>query len=224
MTTVGWDVVVPLKQVAHAKTRLTVLGDRWRQTFARAMFLDTVEAVTRCPLPVRVHAVTGDRASLTELATFAVTVVLHPDAPPGVNNALRHAVAMSADHGWGRVALLGDLPSLSGQDLAEVIDRSGSTSRAVVPDAEDVGTTMLVVAAGQPLLPSFGPGSLARHVAAGAVPVVAPAAARRDVDNPEDLWSAWRLGVGPRTAWALERMCGSPAPVGLVRPGLPATA
>jgi 2-phospho-L-lactate guanylyltransferase len=224
VTTVGWDVVVPLKEVAHAKTRLTVLGDRWRQTFARAMFLDTVEAVTRCPLPVRVHAVTGDRASITELATFPVQVVLHPDAPPGVNNALRHAVRTSTDQGWGRVALLGDLPSLSGQDLAEVIERSGSAPRSVVPDAEDVGTTMLVVAAGQPLLPSFGPGSLARHVASGAVPVAASAAARRDVDRPEDLWDAWRLGVGPRTAWALERMCGSPDPVGSVRPGLPATA
>jgi 2-phospho-L-lactate guanylyltransferase len=171
-----------------------------------------------------VHAVTGDRASITELATFPVQVVMHPDAPPGVNNALRHAVRTSTDQGWGRVALLGDLPSLSGQDLAEVIERSGSAPRSVVPDAEDVGTTMLVVAAGQPLLPSFGPGSLARHVASGAVPVAASAAARRDVDRPEDLWDAWRLGVGPRTAWALERMCGSPDPVGSGRPGLPATA
>jgi 2-phospho-L-lactate/phosphoenolpyruvate guanylyltransferase len=216
VTLAGWDVIVPLKDVAHAKTRLTVLGDRWRRTFARAMFLDTVEAAATCPLRVRVHAVTDDRSTIAELATFS-RVVVHAQAPPGVNNAISHAAQRAGDRGWGQVALLGDLPALSGEEFAAVIDRAGAATRSVVPDAEEVGTTMLVVAAGRPLLPTFGAGSLARHLASGARPVVASAAARRDVDKPEDLWAAQRLGVGPRTAWALHALCGT----GSLMPSLP---
>jgi 2-phospho-L-lactate guanylyltransferase len=206
VTPTGWDVIVPLKQVAFAKTRLTVLGDRWRQTFARAMFLDTVEAVTRCPVPVRVHAVTDDRPTIAELATISGSVLVHIHAPSGLNNAISHVAESSGHDGWGRAALLGDLPALSGQDLAEVIDGAGAAPRSVVPDADEVGSTMLLVAAGQPMLPTFGPGSLTRHIASGATLLRAPEAARRDVDRPEDLWAAWRLGVGPRTTWALNRL------------------
>jgi 2-phospho-L-lactate guanylyltransferase len=222
VTPTGWDVIVPLKEVAFAKTRLTALGDRWRKTFARAMFLDTVEAVTRCPVPVRVHVVTDDRPTIAELATFVGAVVVHAQAPSGINNAISHAAQRQGDRGWGRAALLGDLPSLSGDDLAEVIERAGGAPRSVVSDADEVGSTMLLVAAGQPLQPSFGPGSLTRHIASGAVPVKAPAAARRDVDRPEDLWAAWRLGVGPRTTWALHRLYDAGAPSVAPTSGLPA--
>ena len=222
MRPTGWDVIVPLKQVAFAKTRLTVLGDRWRQTFARALFLDTVEAVTRCPVPVRVHAVTDDRPTITELATFSGSVLVHAGAPSGVNNAISHAAESLGHDGWGRAALLGDLPALSGQDLAEVIEGAGAARRSVVPDADEVGSTMLLVAAGQPLLPAFGPGSMTRHIASGAVLIQAPQAARRDVDRPEDLWAAWRLGVGPRTTWVLDRLSDARTPPVAPTSGLPA--
>jgi 2-phospho-L-lactate guanylyltransferase len=173
-------------------------------------------------MPVRVHAVTDDRPTIAELATFSGSVLVHAHAPSGVNNAISHAAESSGHDGWGRAALLGDLPALSGQDLAEIIEGAGAAPRSVVPDADEVGSTMLLVAAGQPMLPAFGPGSLARHITSGAVLLRAPEAARRDVDRPEDLWAAWRLGVGPRTTWALNRLYDARNPTVAPTAALPA--
>ena len=73
-------------------------------------------------------------------------------------------------------------------------------ARAVVADAQALGTTMLAAAAGHPLSPSYGPGSRRAHLLGGAVELDAAPALRRDVDTPADLSAALLLGVGPRTA------------------------
>ncbi|MFN2537599.1 MAG: 2-phospho-L-lactate guanylyltransferase, partial [Mycobacteriales bacterium] len=54
------------------------------------------------------------------------------------------------------------------------------------------------------LVPSYGPASRERHLASGAVQLVAPESVRRDVDTPDDLEHAVALGVGPHTLAALE--------------------
>jgi len=77
-----------------------------------------------------------------------------------------------------------------------------------VPDAAGSGTTLYAVRPGTAFRPRFGPGSAARHQAAGAVPLTQPglASLRRDVDAPPDLDAAGRLGLGSRTAALAARL------------------
>jgi 2-phospho-L-lactate guanylyltransferase len=74
----------------------------------------------------------------------------------------------------------------------------------VVPDAQGTGTVLLTSLTGQ-LEPAFGPGSAARHAAAGhhrldlALPRL-----RTDVDDDRSLAAALELGVGPATLGVLD--------------------
>ncbi len=71
-----------------------------------------------------------------------------------------------------------------------------------VADHEGVGTTMLAARSAAQLRPAFGVGSLARHLALGAVALEINGVdgLRSDVDDVEGLQAAIALGVGRRTA------------------------
>ncbi|WP_313409508.1 hypothetical protein, partial [Aeromicrobium sp.] len=77
------------------------------------------------------------------------------------------------------------------------------TPLGAVPDEERQGTTLVTAREGD-LPAAFGPGSWARHRAAGfaELPVPATSTLRRDVDRPEHLVGA----LGPRTAAVLGRL------------------
>jgi 2-phospho-L-lactate guanylyltransferase len=195
------QVVVPFRG-ADAKTRLAALGDVRRRAVAVAMLLDTMAAVAASSTPVRLHLVTDDAGPARAAAGEAWPVAVHTDAPAGLNPALEY-VLPRLDVGQPRAVLLADLPCLRPADVDALVVALRSEGRLVVPDAEGRGTTMLLAAGGEPLVPSFGRGSLARHLADGAEPIAAPATARQDVDDPFDLERAVELGVGPRTAAVL---------------------
>ena len=101
-----------------------------------------------------------------------------------------------------RAALLGDLPALRPGDLAEALRAAASLPRAVVPDAEGTGSTLVTAAPGEEWTSAFGMGSFARHVELGCAPVQIRDAStlRRDVDDAAQLEAARALGLGPRTA------------------------
>jgi 2-phospho-L-lactate guanylyltransferase len=83
-----------------------------------------------------------------------------------------------------------------------------------VPDSAGSGTTLYAVRPGTAFRPRFGPGSAARHRAAGAAEITRPdlASLRRDVDEPADLRGARELGLGTRTAALAARL--NPGPAG----------
>jgi 2-phospho-L-lactate guanylyltransferase len=86
---------------------------------------------------------------------------------PGLNAALREGADYAATQ-WpadGVAALVGDLPALRPEELAETLARAAEHPRGYVPDAQGTGTTMLTAVADQPLRPAFGAGSAARHAA-----------------------------------------------------------
>lgn len=200
----AWGVVLPLKLLAHAKTRLAAYGEAGRAELALAFASDVLEAVLACPAVRRVVVVTDEPRAAQVLARHRVQVV--PDAPAaGLLAALEHGEAqVLRDHpGLGVAALAADLPALRPADLSAAL--AAVPSRAFVPDAAGTGTTLLA-AAGVPLAPEFGPGSRARHVASGATELPAADGLRRDVDTPDDLRAALVLGVGPCTARAVERL------------------
>lgn len=205
--TTGWGVVVPVKRLALAKTRLAAYGGALRQELALAFAADVVEAALRCEFVAGVLVVSDDERAARLLAGLGATVVADvPDA--GLNPALEHGAGLLRRHtpGCGVATVSADLPSLRAQDLAAVLLQVPPGGRAFVADADGRGTTLLAAGPGAQLLPAYGGGSRLRHLASGAVELPGPAALRRDVDTPEDLRRAAALGLGARTAAVVARL------------------
>lgn len=209
----GWVVVVPVKSPARAKSRLQWSASPDRAELARALALDTVEAIRATPTVDEVVVVTDDEAvaeAARELGSAAVADTGSGDLDTELAAAV---VSLAQSHPHARfAAVLADLPSLTPTAFARVLSDASECDLAYVPDAEATGTTMLLSADLDGFLPRFGPGSARRHAEAGAVAVALDVAvARRDVDTVEDLHAAQRLGVGPRTAHVLATALSRPA-------------
>lgn len=202
----GWCLVVPLKPLARAKSRLgATAGDAVRPGLALSFAQDTVAAAVACPAVRSVVVVTDDRLAARELSALGAWTV--PDAPGrGLNAALKHgAAAVRGEPGGAEapVAALGaDLPALRPGELRRVLTAAAHHPRAFLPDAAGLGTTLLSALPGVALSPLFGGPSRARHGASGAVELQVDDvwSVRRDVDTAEDLRAALALGVGPHTA------------------------
>ncbi|WP_406302867.1 2-phospho-L-lactate guanylyltransferase [Streptomyces sp. NBC_00885] len=204
----GWSLVVPLKPLVLAKSRLAGAADGiLRPHLALAFAQDTVAAALACGLVRDVAVVTDDPAAGVELAALGARIV--PDSPgAGLNAALAHgAEAVRALRPGAAVAALNaDLPALRPEELARVLVRASVFPRAFLADAAGIGTTFLSAAPGTELRPAFGGRSRRRHLASGAAEILLDGvdSVRQDVDTGDDLAAALTLGVGPRTAerWA----------------------
>lgn len=200
----SWSLVVPLKPLAVAKSRLRrTAGELLLPRLALAFALDTVGAALACPGVRDVVVVTDDAEAGAALAGLGARIV--PDTPAaGLNAALAHGAraVRSLRPGAPVAALNADLPALRPGELARVLDFSAAFPRVFVTDAAGIGTTFLSAMPGVELRPAFGGFSRDRHLASGAVeiPLYSIASVRRDVDTGDDLRAALALGVGPRTA------------------------
>ena len=138
-----WSLVVPVKVLARAKTRMAAAAGPHREALARAVAADTVAAALRCDRVRDVIVVTDDPLPAADLAALGARVV--PDVPDaGLNPALVYGAGRgreaSPDAGVG--ALSADLPALRPDELARVLDAAAAVPEAFVPDAAGVGTTL----------------------------------------------------------------------------------
>lgn len=208
-----WSLVIPVKTLVAAKTRLAAAAGPLRSRLAVAVACDTVSAALACPPVARVIVVTADPAAAGPLAALGADVVHDPDR--GLNTALRtgaaHAVRLAPGDAVG--ALQADLPALRPAELAIVLVAAADFDQAFLPDALDVGTTFYGVRPGVPFTPGFGGESRARHLAAGAKELCPDGveSVRRDVDTPGDLRAAIALGLGRHTAAVVAELGFSPA-------------
>jgi 2-phospho-L-lactate/phosphoenolpyruvate guanylyltransferase len=203
---VNWSLVIPVKVLALAKSRLAglagVTGEQ-RAELALAMAADTVAAAAACPRVAAVIVVTDDVVVGAEMEHLGAVVI--GDEPARGQNAALVFGAQYADSRWpgrGRAALAADLPALGPGELAAALAAASVLTRAFVPDAEGTGTTLYTAAPGTAFCPRFGPRSRDRHLATGAVELDLPdiGGLRRDVDTPADLRQAADIGLGPRSA------------------------
>ncbi|GGJ53860.1 2-phospho-L-lactate guanylyltransferase [Streptomyces brasiliensis] len=205
-----WTLVIPVKPLARAKSRLSdTAADGLRPGLALAFAQDTVAAALVCSAVLDVAVVTDDAVAGRELAALGARVVA--DEPGGgLNSALAHgaAVVRTTRPEAPVAALNADLPALRPLELSRVLDAAAEFPRAFLPDAAGIGTTLLAATPGHELRPAFGTDSRARHRASGAVELRPDAvdSVRQDVDTGEDLRVALALGVGPRTAAAAARL------------------
>ena len=198
-----WSVLLPVKVLAQAKSRLAGLAGPRRAELALALACDTVTAVLGCEAAARVIVITDDPVAQATLGDLGALVI--PDEPrDGLNAALRHGAAHAASRwpGCGTAALSADLPALRSAELARALDAAAAWPTAFVADAAGDGTTLYTAAPGATFRPAFGLASRARHAAGGAaeLDLTAIPGLRRDVDTPADLRGAGALGLGSHTA------------------------
>jgi 2-phospho-L-lactate/phosphoenolpyruvate guanylyltransferase len=190
---VRWTVVIPLKALPEAKSRLLPASadPAAHRRLVEAIRADTMAAARKAAGVARMLLV-ADRPGVQD------SIV---QSRPGLNAALAEAAdhAMSNWPDDGVAALVGDLPALRPDELAAALAMAAEHPRSFVPDAAGTGTTLLAAAPGTALEPAFGLDSAARH-AAWAAPLEAGAGLRHDVDTADDLLAAAGLGLGPATA------------------------
>jgi 2-phospho-L-lactate guanylyltransferase len=208
------DLLLPMKPLARAKTRLRGaadggLGARKAHTqLVLALARDTVAAVVGAVVVRRAVAICSDGMVCCALAMDGVEAI--PDEPAaGLNSALRYGEALlrAADPAAAVAALPADLPALRPRELDYAIRHGLATGgRAFCTDRAGTGTTLLLAPPGHALEPRFGLGSAAAHRASGAreLPGRWPGL-RCDVDTAADLARARELGVGRFTHAALHQ-------------------
>jgi 2-phospho-L-lactate guanylyltransferase len=199
-----WSVLVPVKRLDRAKTRLDVRTPA-RADIALAMAIDTVRAVGAADTVAEVVVITDDPRAAAALAEIGARIVADvPDA--GLNPALRHGASVALSP---RIAALSsDLPALRSPDLDAVLAESTRHALAAVSDLSGTGTTLLAVGSDAQFAPAFGENSFREHLRHGAEDISAFAAVsvRHDVDTLDALRSAVALGVGPETARAVSAL------------------
>ncbi|QBI52987.1 2-phospho-L-lactate guanylyltransferase [Streptomonospora litoralis] len=204
-----WSLVVPVKRLERAKSRISGALGAARTDLALAVACDTVMAAVTAERVGAVFVVTEDEQAAEALAELGARVV-GGEPGTGLNPALAHgaAVARDAHPEWGRCALSADLPALRSGELDGVLAQAHSAPTAFLADAPGVGTTLYAARAGARFAPAFEGGSRRRHLAGGAAALDGADApsVRRDVDTAADLREAARLGVGPHTAKLLARV------------------
>jgi 2-phospho-L-lactate/phosphoenolpyruvate guanylyltransferase len=202
-------LVIAVKRLAAAKTRLApVFSSTTRENVVLAMLMDTITAASAVSALQAVTVVTPDDDAAAAARQLGARVLVDP-TPAGhrnpLNNAIAAAEASVRQETPNVVALQGDLPALQPQELAEAIAAAREYRRSFVGDRHGTGTSALF-AFGVALDPHFGPDSAQRHRNSGAIELTgAWPGLRCDIDTPDDLLVARRLGVGAATAQAIGR-------------------
>lgn len=200
-------LVIAVKRLTAAKTRLApVFSAATRESVVLAMLIDTITAATAVPALHAVTVVTPDDVAADAARQLGARVLVDP-TPDGHRNPLNNAIAAAEAAIRGEtpniVALQGDLPALQPQELSEAIGAARGYPRSFVGDRHGTGTSALF-AFGVALDPRFGPESAQRHRHSGAIELTgAWPGLRCDIDTPDDLIVARRLGVGAATVQAI---------------------
>lgn len=205
-----WTVIMPVKPLALAKSRLAGSSAVSGAVLAEAFFQDALDAVLACPLVGRVVVATTDPRIAAYAGAWDCIVV--PDGDhPGINEAARFA-ARHAPEDAPVAVVVSDLPCLTPSSMAATLSLAAEHRTAFLADSAGTGTTMWLAAPGVAVASQFGSDSAAAHRAAGHTDLAAGSnepselePARLDVDIESDLDGARRLGLGAHTRVALDR-------------------
>ena len=201
--------VLPVKRFDDAKQRLgEALRAGTRRALIEAMLTDVLTALRRARRVDGVVVVTREHGADALARAHDAQTIRDPDEP-GHNPAASEGVRWALDRGARRVILVpGDCPAL---DPAEIDDlllaHPHSEARVtIVPDRHGGGTNALVLCPPDAIVPSFGPGSRARHEqlarnAGAECRIAEPPSLALDVDTMEDL-AVLRATLDARTGGA----------------------
>ncbi len=185
--------LIPVKELANAKTRLTPpFSGGERAALMLDMLGHVIAAAQASGELARITVISPDTAVL-DFATARGVGALRQRST-GLNPALDEARMDAFTHGAEAVlALHADLPRLDPADIATVVRLLPLSPAAVLaPDHTGHGTNALLLAPPNALPFLFGPDSFARYIAAAERTHLSYAVARTpgiagDVDTPDDV-------------------------------------
>ena len=198
-----WRVIVPVKGQLAAKSRLHPPAGVARADLAHAFAKDTITAAITSMPPAHLVVVTTDELTATFVRDQGGTVIA--DEGDGLNPAVRQGIEhVERFLGPGPTAvLLGDIPTLRPQDLADALSACSLHPRALVPDASGSGTVLLSALSPHDIHPRFGPDSAREHARDCVRLDLDLPGLRTDVDDDQALHRALAIGVGRHTAAVL---------------------
>jgi 2-phospho-L-lactate guanylyltransferase len=211
---VNATAILPVKRFDAAKRRLSIgIDEQRRAELIEAMVADVLEAIGRARAIERTILVSSEPAA-AEIAVAAGALVIPDSAEAGHVAAALAGIARAEAEGAGSVVLLaGDCPLLDPHELDRLLTGVPERYVGIVPDRHGTGTNALLLSPPNAIVPAFGEGSRARHVAAAraaGVPygVEELASLGLDLDTPADVIALTRElesrpGRARRTAKAL---------------------
>jgi 2-phospho-L-lactate guanylyltransferase len=211
--------ILPVKRFERAKQRLEgMLDPGARSALAPAMLADVIAALERAQGLDHLLIVSGDSEAERLARGRRVSLVADP-VERGQSSAAAAGMRRARELGFERVLLVpGDCPLADPAELDTLLVRAAEhrLDLVIVPDRHGEGTNALLLDPAGPFGPSFGPGSLARHVAEaerlGLRHAVEPVPSLvLDVDTPADLVAleaalARDRSVAPATRAALAEL------------------
>jgi 2-phospho-L-lactate guanylyltransferase len=207
-------LIIAVKRLASAKTRLAPLfSDAIRERLVLAMLSDTITAARGSVEVGHVTVVTPDPKAAAAAWENGATVLVDPtpaDDPSPLNSALLAAWRSLAEATPNIAVLQGDLPALQSDELTDAVAVARSHQRSFVADRHGTGTSALFTF-DHPLGPEFGSDSARRHRTSGAVELAGGwPGLRCDIDTPDDLVVARRLGLGAATTLVITEINRNP--------------
>jgi 2-phospho-L-lactate/phosphoenolpyruvate guanylyltransferase len=206
--------VLPVKRFNAAKQRLAAgLDGEQRRTLVAAMVADVLEAIGEARAIERTIVVSSDPLAERLAAGAGAELVADPEDGGHIAAALA-GIARAAATGATCVVLLpGDCPLLDPRELDRLLTGVPKRYVGIVPDRHGLGTNALALSPPDAIVPAFGEGSCARHVAAArqagiAFGVEELPSLGLDLDTPADVIALTRElesrpGRARRTAKAL---------------------
>jgi 2-phospho-L-lactate guanylyltransferase len=193
--------IVPIKSFEVAKQRLSeTLASGGRRSLVQAMFSDVLGALRRVQGIESIAVVTADISAGT-VASGERMIVLEDNINAGQSEATQIGIRHAVEHGFGRVLLVpGDTPLVQPPEIDALLERCerDGIGVAIVTDRHGTGTNGLLIAPPGSFDPSFGPGSLERHLQQARERdlvhrVEALPSLEHDVDTPGDLAALWTV-------------------------------
>jgi 2-phospho-L-lactate guanylyltransferase len=211
--------ILPVKSFGAAKQRLShLLGQGSREALAQAMFSDVLASLRRVKGLDTIAVITDDSHAESAARGGRVIVIRDRDET-GQSDATRLGIQHALECEFERVLLVpGDTPLLDPLEIDGMLTRASAEhlDAVIVPDRAGTGTNGLLLRPPTAFAPSFGPGSLERHIEAASHAGIKFRVERvrslmHDVDTPDDLADLGvlldeRRSVAPRTRGALHQL------------------
>ena len=208
-----FDVVLPLKALATAKSRLAdVLTDRQRRELMLAMAQDVIAALLAWHDCRSLTVIQGPGwPPVLPTAPNLQVIREHDLAGSGLNAKLTSGI--NALRGEQYAVVFGDLPGLQVEDLKALSAAFGTGLSVICPDSDSVGTNALAFSAGNMPVFRFGTGSYREygsHLPKERCVSLSRPGLGFDVDTPIGLYALlWGshagMPLGPATQnWLLE--------------------
>jgi len=186
-------ILIPVKNLAHAKQRLTALLEPAARTaLAQAMLLDVLETLDAWPNRPAIGIVTSDPFALDVAQRFALEVI-----PDYDNRSETDAIEMATELCRARgvsstLVIPADIPLLTVLEMEAILDAAPPQGSVLVPAADGRGTNAAYRSPAALFPLRFGNDSFKPHLAAAratekpCVLLSLPGIAL-DVDNPAEL-------------------------------------